>query len=36
MQLMNANSMTGKKNLYTSLGFRLLPELDGDDLVFGL
>ncbi len=22
--------------LYTSLGFRLLPELDGDDLVFGL
>ena len=24
------------QRLYTSLGFRLLPELDGDDLVFGL
>ena len=24
------------RRLYTSLGFRLLPELDGDDLVFGL
>ena len=24
------------QSLYASLGFRLLPELDGDDLVFGL
>lgn len=24
------------RRLYTSLGFRLLPELDGDNLVFGL
>lgn len=24
------------QRLYASLGFRLLPELDGDDLVFGL
>lgn len=38
MSLKLAAEQSNKKaqRLYTSLGFRLLPERDGDDLVFGL
>ena len=36
IKLSTERSNEKAQRLYRSLGFRLLPELDGDDLVFGL
>ena len=36
IKLATEESNEPAQRLYASLGFRLLPELDGDDLVFGL
>ena len=36
IKLASEKSNVIAQRLYTSLGFRLLPELDGDDLVFCL